>query len=391
MRHTIVGLDIGTTKISTIVAQVHESGGANILGVGLTQTKGFEKGVVIHIDDAVAAITASLEEAERQSGVRISSAFVGITGNHITSLNSSGAVAIGRASHEILGSDISRAASAAEAVIAPQQREVLHVIPRTYAIDGQEGMRNPVGMNGYRLEVQAHLVSGEAMAIQNLVKTVERAGIDIDDLVFQPLASSEAVLEADEIESGVVLVDIGGGTTDIAIFAQGSIWHTGVLAIGGSHITNDLTYILHLPYTNAEQIKRIHGSALPAAPIEGEDDQIDYDAGNGTMQQISRQLVHEIIHARAEQLIEMVYYEVMRSGLQTLPPAGIVLTGGSALLPGLDTLTREMLGVPTRIGTPTRITGLTDRIGTPAFAASVGLLRWGRRANETISAPSTLR
>ncbi len=386
MRQTIVGLDIGTTKVCTVVAQVHERGGSTILGVGVTPTKGFDKGVVVHIDDAVAVIEASLADAERQSGIRIDSAYVGITGSHITSLNSSGVAAIARQNHEIAASDIGRAASAAEAVVAPSGREVLHVIPRTYTIDGQEGVRNPIGMNGYRLEVQAHIVSADGMAIHNTVKTIERAGIAIDDLVFQPLASSEAVLTQDEMESGVVLVDIGGGTTDIAVFSQGSIWHTGVLPIGGNNLTNDLAYILHLSHSSAEQLKHQHGSAI-ITPLDesNQDEQIALDAASGG-QQVSRQLVHEIIHARAEQMIEMIYYEVMRSGLEKIPPAGIVLTGGTTLLSRFDELTREMLGVPIRVGTPNRITGLTELVSSPAFATSVGLLRWGSRANATVAA-----
>lgn len=385
MRHTIVGLDVGTTKVCTVVAQVHERGGANILGVGIQPSKGFDKGVVIHIDDAAAAIAASLADAERQSGVRIDSAFVGITGNHISSLNSSGAVAISHPTHEIDTSDIGRAANAAEAVVAPSQREVLHVIPRSYAIDGQDGVRNPVGMSGYRLEVQAHVVSGEEMAVQNLIKTVERAGIDIDDLVFQPLASSEAVLTPDEMESGVVVIDIGGGTTDLAVFAPGSIWHTGVLAVGGNNITNDLAYILHVPHTHAEQIKCQYGSALVTHDQHEQDSITIEGSATSGAQQVSRQLIQEIIHARAEQMVEMIYYEIMRSGLETLPPTGIVLTGGTALLPHIDELMREMLGVPVRIGTPIRVTGLVERVNSPMFATGVGLLRWGGRAHGTLT------
>jgi|HigsolmetaAR202D_1030399.scaffolds.fasta_scaffold00804_18 cell division protein FtsA len=389
MRHTIVGLDLGTTKICTVVAQVHERGGAHILGVGTAPSKGFEKGVVVHIDDAAAAIASSIEQAEKQSGVRIDSAYVGVTGSHISSLNSSGAVAIGRSSQEITEDDIARAAHAAEAVIAPSQREVLHVIPRTYTVDDQEGVRNPIGMRGYRLEVQAHLVSGEAMAIQNLLKTVERAGIEIEEFVFQPLAASEGVLKPEERETGVVLVDIGASTTDIAVFLQGSIWHTSVLAVGGNHFTNDLAYILHLPHNQAEEVKRRYGRVVSIEQAVGEnqelateearkpDEEIQLDASFGSAQTISRTMVEEILSARAEQLIEMIYFEVMRSGISKLPPAGIVLTGGSALLPQFDQLVQEMLGVPVRIGFPTRVTGLTDQVNTPCMATGVGLLRWG--------------
>lgn len=397
MRHTIVGLDLGTTKICTVVAQVHERGGAHILGVGTAPSKGFEKGVVVHIDDAASAIAASIEQAEKQSGVRIDSAYVGVTGSHISSLNSSGAVAIGRNSQEILEEDIARAAHAAEAVIAPSQREVLHVIPRSYTIDDQEGVRNPVGMRGYRLEVQAHLVSGEAMAIQNLLKTVERAGIEIEEFVFQPLAASEGVLKQDERESGVVLVDIGASTTDIAVFLHGSIWHTAVLAVGGNHFTNDLAYILHLPHNQAEEVKQRYGRIVSVEQAVGEgreqneasdeaeksnNEEIQLDSSFGSMPTIRRTMVEEILSSRAEQLVEMIYFEVMRSGLEKLPPAGIVITGGSAQMPEFDRLLQEMLGVPVRIGLPTRVTGLVEQVNTPCMAAAVGLLRWGSQNGE---------
>lgn len=380
MQRTIVGIDVGTTKVCTVVAQVQEDGRANILGVGLTPSKGLDKGVVVNIDDAVASIATSVEKAERLSGYRIGTAFVGVSGRHITSLNSSGVVAIGRPDHEITRSDIARAVDAAQAVAIPTQREVIHVIPRAYVVDGQEGIRNPIGMSGYRLEVQTHIITGEVMAIQNLIKSVQKAGVEIDDLVLQPLASGEAVLSADDTDRGVVLVDIGGGTTDIAVFIQGTIWHTCVIPVGGNHFTNDLVYVLHTPYNTAEYLKLKYGSAIAEPPGEGEDDLIDADSlAVGEKQQISRHLINQILQSRAEQIVELIYNEIRRSGYEGLLPAGIVLTGGTALLPRLDELVRDMLGMPVRIGVPGDLTGLAESLDSPPYSTSVGLLRWGAR------------
>lgn len=379
MNRTIVGIDVGTTKICTLVAEVHDTGKVNILGVGLTPSKGLDKGVVVNIDEAVSAIATSVEKAERLSGYRIGTAYVGIAGRHISSLNSRGVVAISRPDHEISRNDVARAVEAAQAIAIPTQREVIHVIPRAYIVDGHEGIRDPVGMAGYRLEVETHIVTGEVMAIQNLIKSVERAGVGIDDLVLQPLASGSAVLTEEDKNRGVVLVDIGGGTTDIAIFIGGGIWHTVVLPIGGTHFTNDLVYVLHTPHNTAEYLKLKYGSALHE-PKPDEQDDIDTDTFSpGERQQVSRRLLNEILQSRAEQLIDMVGSEIRRSGYEGLLPAGIVLTGGSAQLPGLEELTREMLGMPVRIGVPTNLTGLSEAIDSPPYATCVGLVRWGLR------------
>ncbi len=389
MQRTIVGIDVGTTKVCTVVAQVQDQGDVNILGVGLTPSKGLDKGVVVNIDDAVASIATSVEKAERLSGYRIGTAFVGVSGRHITSLNSGGVVAIGRPDHEITRNDIARAVDAAQAVAIPTQREVIHVIPRAYVVDGQEGIRNPIGMSGYRLEVQTHIITGEVMAIQNLIKSVQKAGVEIDDLVLQPLASGEAVLTPDDTDRGVVLVDIGGGTTDIAVFIQGTIWHTCVIPVGGNHFTNELVYVLHTPYNTAEYLKLKYGSAIAEAPGEGSDDLVDADSlAVGEKQQISRHMINQILQSRAEQIIELVYNEIRRSGYEGLLPAGIVLTGGTSLLPRLEELTRDMLGMPVRIGAPTNLHGLADSLDSPPYSTSVGLLRWGARHGlEMLSSP----
>lgn len=378
MNRTVVGIDVGTTKICTMVAEVRPDSRINVLGVGLTPSKGLDKGVVVNIDDAVNAIATSVEKAERLSGYRIGTAYVGIAGKHVQSLNSRGVVAISRPDHEITGMDVSRAVESAQAVAIPTQREIIHVIPRAYIVDGHENIRDPVGMSGYRLEVETHIVTGEVMAIQNLIKSVERAGVIIDDLVLQPLASGEAVLTAEDKDRGVVLVDIGGGTTDIAIFIQGGIWHSVVIPVGGNHLTNDIVYVLHTPHNTAEYLKLKYGSAIAREPEEGEDDLIKTESfAPGEHQEISRYHLNQIIQARCEQIVELIAAEIRRSGYEGLLPAGIVLTGGSSQLPGFDELVREMLGMPVRIGSPSNLTGLSDAVDSPPYATGVGLVKWG--------------
>ena len=377
---TIVGIDVGTTKVCTIVAQVQENGRVNVLGVGLTPSKGLDKGMVVNIDDAVSAIATSVEKAERLSGYRIGSAFIGVAGRHIASLNSRGVVAVARADHEITRHDIDRAVEAAQAVAIPTQREVIHVIPRAYIVDGHEGIRDPIGMSGFRLEVETHIVTGEVMAIQNLIKSVRKAGIEIDDLVLQPLASGEAVLSAEDKDRGVVLVDIGGGTTDVAVFAQGGIWHTSVLPVGGNHFTNDIVLVQQTPHHTAEYLKLRYGSAVLEEPGDEQTDLVEVEGFvPGEKIQISRATLNQVMNARSEELVELIYNEVRRSGYEGLLPAGIVLTGGAAQLAHFDELMREMLGVPVRVGIPTDLSGLSDSIDSPSYATAVGLVRWGAR------------
>jgi cell division protein FtsA len=384
MQPTIVGIDVGTTKVCTIVAQMQEDGKVNILGVGQTPSKGLDKGTVVNIDDVVNVIATSVEKAERLSGYRIETAFVGVAGRHVASLNSRGVVAIGHPDYEIARADVARAVEAAQAIAIPSQREVIHVIPRAYIVDGNEGIRDPIGMSGFRLEVETHIVTGEVMAIQNLIKSVQRSGVEVEDLVLQPLASGEAVLTREDKDRGVILVDMGGGTTDIAMFIQGGIWHTSVIPVGGNHFTNDIVQILHTPYNTAEYLKIKYGSAIAeTADDDGEgegEEQIDVDTLTaGEKQNISRQMLNEVIEARAEEIVELIYNEIQRSGYNGLLQAGMVLTGGCAQIPRFDELVRDMLGMPVRIGVPTGLTGLADSIDTPPYATSVGLLRWGAR------------
>jgi cell division protein FtsA len=390
MQRTIVGIDVGTTKVCTIVAQVADTGKLNILGVGVTPSKGLDKGVVVNIDDAVSAISASIEKAERLSGYRIGTAFVGVSGRHISSLNSRGVVAVQRPDHEITRNDVARAVESAQAVAIPTQREVIHVIPRAYVVDGHEGIRDPIGMSGFRLEVETHIVTGEVMAIQNLIRSVQKSGVEIDDLVLQPLASGEAVLTPEDKDRGVMLVDIGGGTTDIAIFVQGGVWHTSVVSLGGNHFTNDITYVLHTPHNSAEYLKIRYGSAIAGdPPLEEGEDLIEIDTLTvGEKQKISRHLLNEIIQARAEQVVELIYNEIRRSGYEGMLPAGIVLTGGAAQLNRFDELVRDMLGMPVRVGVPTELSGLADSLDSPSYATGVGLLRWGSRHGLAMLGPS---
>ncbi len=383
-QRVIVGIDVGTTKVCTIVSQVQDNGTVNVLGVGLTPSKGLDKGMVVNIDDAVNAITTSVEKAERLSGYRIGSAFVGVAGRHISSLNSRGVVAVSRNDHEVSRHDIDRAVEAAQAIAIPTQREVIHVIPRAYIIDGNEGIRDPIGMSGFRLEVETHIVTGEVMAIQNLIKSVRKAGIEIDDLVLQPLASGEAVLTPEDKDRGVVLVDMGGGTTDIAIFVQGGIWHTSVLGVGGNHFTNDISVVLQTPHHTSEYLKLRYGSAQQQEVPEG-DDQIEAEGFvPGERQHVSRTMLNQVVQARAEEVVEMIYNEIRRSGYDGMLPAGIVLTGGASQLAGFDDLMREMLGVPVRVGTPTELVGLSDSLDSPSYATGVGLVRWGARHGAAI-------
>jgi cell division protein FtsA len=289
-------------------------------------------------------------------------------------------VAVQRADHEVTRNDIARAVESAQAVAIPTQREVIHVIPRAYLLDGHEGIRDPLGMSGFRLEVETHIVTGEVMAIQNLIKSVQKAGVEIDDLVLQPLASGEAALTEEDKDRGVMLVDIGGGTTDVAIFVQGGVWHTSVIPVGGNHFTNDIVYVLHTPHNTAEYLKMRYGSAIAEDPIDDGSDLIDIETLNvDEKQKISRTMLNDILQARAEQIVELIYNEIRRSGYEGMLPAGIVLTGGCAQLDRFDELMREMLGIPVRVGVPTNLTGLADALDSPPYATGVGLLRWGSR------------
>ena len=390
MDQTVVALDIGTTKICTLVAEVGPppDNAMRIVGVGTVPAKGIRKGVVVNVGEVTAAITESIHRAERTSGYEVASAYVGLAGAHISAMNSRGVIAISRGDRGIRPVDVERALEAARAIDIPPNREILHIIPRDFTVDGDAGVRDPIGMQAYRLEVEAHIVTGSTPSIRNLVKCVQNAGIYIDALVLEPLASGESVLTDIEREMGVALVDIGGGTTDIAIFIEGSIWHTVVLPTGGEQITNDIAVGLRTPFGMAEEIKLKYGHARSEAVLANEMVKVNVFGEDG-QQQAPRQFLAEIIEARAEEILEMVLKEIKRSGYDGLLPAGVVLCGGTASLPGLRDLAREVIRLPARVGEPQDLRGLVDTLQSPAFATSVGLLQWGVRHDSPANAPHT--
>ncbi|HVA89831.1 MAG TPA: cell division protein FtsA [Chloroflexota bacterium] len=374
----IVGVDVGTTKICALIGEVDQDNRLNIVGVGVSQSQGLRKGMVVNIDEAAAAIREALDKTERISGYKIGTALVGIAGSHITSQNSRGIVAVSPNMHEISQHDIDRAIEAARAQPLPPNREILHVIPREYVVDGENGIHDPLGMSGNRLEVETHIVSGAVSSIHNLIKCVEKTGIEIDDIVLEPLASSEAVLTSAERDLGVAMIDIGGGTTDLAIFINGSIWHTAVIGVGGNHLTNDIAVGLRTPFEVAEEMKRKYGTALAERIDVNEMIKIaTFDNAGG--EPVSRRFLCEIIEARVREMFVLVQEEIRHAGYQGVLPAGIVLTGGSSQLTDLCDLARDVLQMPARVGGPAHLTGLVDSINSPAFSTSVGLLSWGLR------------
>jgi cell division protein FtsA len=332
--------------------------------------------VVVDVGEVANAVLESIRLAERTSGYEIASVYVGLAGAHISAVNSRGVVAINQGERGIRSLDVDRVLEAARAIDIPQNREILHVIPRSYSVDGEDGVRDPMGMQAYRLEVEAHIVTGSTSSIRNLVNCVQNAGVQIDALVLEPLASGETVLTDIERDMGVALVDIGGGTTDIALFIEGSIWHTVVLPTGGEQITKDIAVGLRTPFTVAEDVKVKYGHALPQAVMADEMLKINM-FGEDVQQQVPRQFLSEIIEARVEEIFELILKEIKRSGYDGLLPAGVVICGGTAELPGIRDVAREVLGLPIRIGEPQELQGLVDTLQSPAFATSVGLLDWG--------------
>ena len=380
----IVGIDVGTTKVCVLVGEQDRNGKLNILGVGVCPSRGLRRGVVINMSETVESITSALDRAERLSGRKIASAYVGVAGSHIESLNSRGFVAIPPSIGEIVPSDINRAIEAARAIEVPSSREVIHVIPRGYIVDGQEGVKNPIGMSGYRLEVECHIVTGAVASIQNLIKCVQKSEVDIDDLVLEPLASSESALTPTEKDLGVILLDIGGGTTDVAIFIEGAIWHTVVLPLGGNLITNDIAYGLRIPFSAAEELKVTHGHADPNQVPEGE--MIDLEPFVPECKEVvEKRALADIIAARVEEIFEKVQEEIRKSGYHGLLPSGIVLTGGTAELPGIAEKARAMFNLTVRVGTPQGLHGVIDLINKPAFSTGVGLLLWGLRQSAALA------
>lgn len=372
---TLAAIDVGSSKVCTLVAETTPEADLRILGVGVTPSQGVKKGMVDNIQQATEAITTSVERAERSSGSRIVSAHVSIGGNHVQSLNNRGIATIPGKQRPITEEDIDRALEGARNLNLPTNRDVLHSLARFFVVDGQEQVTDPVGMYGQRLDMDCHIVTGSVTAIQNLTQCVEGAGVQVETLVFSPLAAAEAVLEEEEKEQGVILVDIGGGTTDIAVYVDGSIFHTTVLPVGGYHLTHDLVAGLRAPYSAVEELKLEYGSCMPSRVDPEEIVEIDAFGGE-RRKEVPRRRIAEILQARVEEILEMIYIDVKRAGFDDMVAAGLVVTGGTASLPGIVELSELVLRLPVRSGVPRRIHGLSDSLNSTAYATSVGLLHW---------------
>ncbi len=371
----LTAIDVGTTKVCTAIAEIGSGGVVRVAGVGITPSSGLHKGLVVNINDARESIRESVTKAERTCGYKVESAYVGVTGRHVTSLNNRGVVAITRNDRLVRTNDLKRVLQSAQSVKVPSDRKLLHVIPRNYAVDGQVIVKSPVGMHGFRLDVETHVITAAVTSVQNLAKCIRGVGIDIEDLVLEPLASSEAVLTEDEKQAGVVLADIGGGTTDIAIFKDGSIWHTAILPVAGYQLTRDIAIGLGLPFDVAEEMKKRFGTVMPVYESKVQtNNQVATDGHSASYQDLC-----DIIRARIEEVLRLILLELPRSDYEVLVPAGLVLTGGSSNLSGIDALGRDMLRLPVRIGSPTGITGIAEELHDPAYATCVGLLLWGVR------------
>jgi len=373
MEEIVVGIDVGTTKVCTLVGRIEDEDTIRILGVGIEPSEGIKKGTIVDLEAASKAITNSVKQAESTSGLEITTALVSMAGAHVSSVNSRGSVAIGNGLIE--EEDVLRVLDQARAVAIPHDREIIHVIQRGFSVDGQDGIRSPIGMHGYRLEVEAHIITASNATVDNLRQCVDAAGVQIQQFVLNPLASAEVVLTDQEREMGCAVCDIGGGTTDLAIYVDGDVWHTMVLAVGGNHLTQDVAHGLRLPVVQAEEIKKQHGHA-----VRGEVGADEYFSmrpfGEERPVEINRQDLAHIIEARTEEIFRLTLQEIKRSGYDGLLPAGMVLTGGTSALPGIKRVASEVLGLPVRTAKPENLVGLVDRLNSPAYSTSVGLLRW---------------
>jgi len=373
MDEIVVGIDVGTTKICTLVGRVDDAKSIRILGVGIEPSDGIRKGIIVDLAAASRAIKRSVEKAEHTSGLEITTGLVSLAGAHVSSVNSRGATGV--PSGIINAMDISRALEQAQAVAIPHDREIVHVIQRGITVDGQEGVRTPIGMHGYKIEVETHIITAAAATVDNLRQCVGAAGVEIQQFVLNPLASAEVVLTEQERQLGVAVCDIGGGTTDLAIYVNGDVWHTMVLAVGGNHVTQDIAHGLRLPMSQAEEVKKQQGYAI-RSDVGSEEYFSIRPFGEDHDVKINRQDLAHIIEARIEETFGLIMQEVKRSGYDGLLPAGMVLTGGTSSLPGIKQVASEVLGMPVRTAQPENLTGLVDKLGSPAYSTSVGLLRW---------------
>lgn len=378
-KRLIVGLDIGTSKISAIVAEVGSDGDIEIIGMGKHAARGMKKGVVVNIESTMQSIKRAIEEAELMAGCEIHSVFVGVAGSHINSLNSHGMVAI--RDKEVTTDDLERVMDAARAVAIPTDQKILHVLPQQFLIDDQEGIREPVGMSGVRLEVDVHMVTGAESAVQNIVKCIHRCDLEVDDIILEQLASSYSVLTEDEKELGVCMVDIGGGTTDVAIYQNGAIKHTRVFPVAGDQVTNDIAVALRTPTKYAEEIKIKHACALRQLTNPEETIEVP-SVGDRPPRRLVRQVLAEVVEPRYEELFTLIKNELQRSGLEEFCASGVVLTGGSSKMEGAVELAEEVFHMPVRIGVPMEIEGLTDMVKDPRYATSVGLILFGKQNQE---------
>jgi len=372
----VVGLDIGTTKICAVVAERDENGVPRVTGVGITPSYGLRKGVVVNLESTIDSIEKVVELAEDMAQVEIQSVFAGIAGGHIKSFNSRGAVPITHKDNEITDDDVKRVISMARAVNIPIDREVLHTIPQEYIVDGQGGIKNPRGMSGVRLEAEVHIVTGAITSAQNIVKCIQRAGLGVEDIVLQPLASSMTTLTQEEKDSGVILIDIGGGTTDVVLYLNGAVRHTYVLSVGGDNLTNDIAIGLKIPIAKAEEIKKRFGCARASMVDENEEFMLPGVIGRAAARMQRRQLV-SIIEMRMEEIFDLVKQDIERTGYGELISSGIVLTGGTSLLKGSTEMAQDIFGVPVRLGTPRGVTGLVEVLDSPIYSTGVGLSLYG--------------
>ena len=374
----VVGLDIGTSKICAVVGEMTEHG-VEIIGLGSHASQGLRKGVVINIEATVNSVKKAIEEAALMAGCEIHTVFTSISGGHIKAFNSHGIVAV--KNQEVVQRDLERVIDAAKAVAIPMDREVLHVLPQDYIIDEQDGIKEPLGMSGVRLEAKVHIITGSVTAAQNIVKCCNRTGLNVAEIVLAPLAAAEAVLTDEERELGVVLVDMGGGTTDIALYHDGTLKHTAVLGIGGNHVTNDIAAGLRTPFNDAERIKQRYGFAKARMVTDDERVEVPSVAGKGAGT-VSRQILCEIIEPRLDEIFELIQREIAKSGYEGSLASGVVITGGSMLLPGAVEMAERSFGLPVRLGVPTHVGGLVDVIDSPAYAAAVGLVLHGMKRHE---------
>ena len=380
----IVGLDIGTSKIAAIIGKLKGNGEIEIIGMGTHPSRGLKKGVVVNIDATVESIQHAIDEAERMSGYQVESVYVGIAGSHIRSMNSDGMVAI--SDQDVKQADVERVIEAAKTIAIPGDMQLLHILPQEFIIDKQGGIREPIGMSGVRLEAKVHMVMGSVSAAQNITKCVERCNLEVADIILEQLASSEAVLSEDEKELGVCLVDIGGGTTDIAVFQNGAIRHTAVISVAGDQVTNDIAVAFRTPTPAAERIKKQYACAVPQLIAQDEEIEVP-SVGDRPARCLSRRTLVEVVEPRYEELFQLIQAELQRSGYEEVLAAGIVLTGGASLVEGAVELAEEVFHMPVRLGYPHGVKGLQDQVNNPAYATTVGLLKYAQEHQPLMATP----